>query len=482
MAGGSDPRRLATLAWKGTAREYLPVHAEIIFVSDTIVAMLLGAVTGSCYLRMLHANSGVSAVPGPLWREMMLGSVIAALLMSAPSLERDRNRIAPSLRTHTLIARAAIVLIVLLSIGLLTQSLHDPAQLWLLSWASLLAVWIGSSRFGLLRYWRGRAARGTPRERVVLIGAANLAVRLAEQLTAAADVVGIIDDLGASPGDNANRLSIVDLLVRAAAGAVDTVIVAFNPGDRVDVDALLRQLQSVPVQVAFCANLQSLPPGTRALRMLGAMTLAVVADRPSQRLDLALKTILDRGGACVLMILASPLFLVTAIAIACDSPGPVIFRQTRSGWGGCQFTLYKFRTMRHLPHAASHHQTVRNDPRCTRVGAFLRRTSLDELPQLWNVLCGDMSLVGPRPHADKFHTRKTTSCAIFAEYTQRYRVKPGMTGWAQIHGLRGAIDNDEQLRQRIKLDLYYIDHWSIWLDIKILARTPYVVFSAENAF
>jgi putative colanic acid biosynthesis UDP-glucose lipid carrier transferase len=182
------------------------------------------------------------------------------------------------------------------------------------------------------------------------------------------------------------------------------------------------------------------------------------------------------------MILASPLFLATAIAIACDSPGPVIFRQTRSGWGGCQFTLYKFRTMRHLPHAASHHQTVRNDPRCTRVGAFLRRTSLDELPQLWNVLCGDMSLVGPRPHADKFHTRKTTSCAIFAEYTQRYRVKPGMTGWAQIHGLRGAIDNDEQLRQRIKLDLYYIDHWSIWLDIKILARTPYVVFSAENAF
>jgi exopolysaccharide biosynthesis polyprenyl glycosylphosphotransferase len=482
MGGGSDPHRLAALVWNEPARELHPASTEIIFIADFVIGMLLGFTTGSCYVRTLHAYSSVSAAPAPLWHEMMLGSVIAALTMHAPPLGRDRNGRVPSLPIQTLIGRTSVVFIVLLSIGLLTRSLHDSAQRWLLSWAGLLALWIGLSRFGLSRYWYRRAARGTMRERVVIVGAANLASRLAGELSASADIVVIFDDLGALTGDIGNCGSIVDLLVKTGAGAVDTVIFAFNPGDPVDVDGILRQLQSVPVQIAFCANLQTLQPGTLALRSLAGITLAVMAERPSQRWDLVLKAILDRGGACVLMILAGPLFLAAAVAIACDSPGPVIFRQARSGWGGCQITVYKFRTMWHRPEVASHYQTVRNDPRCTRVGAFLRRTSLDELPQLWNVLCGDMSLVGPRPHADIFHARETMACSIVGEYTKRYRVKPGMTGWAQIHGLRGAIDNDDQLRQRIKLDLYYIDHWSIWLDIKILARTPYAVLVAENAF
>jgi lipopolysaccharide/colanic/teichoic acid biosynthesis glycosyltransferase len=144
--------------------------------------------------------------------------------------------------------------------------------------------------------------------------------------------------------------------------------------------------------------------------------------------------------------------------------------------------VYKFRTMRYGPEVLLQCQTIRNDPRFTRVGAFLRRSSLDELPQLWNVVCGDMSLVGPRPHAEVFHMREPAAYAVVDEYAQRQRVKPGMTGWAQIHGLRGAMHTEEQLRRRIEFDLYYIDHWSIWLDIKILARTPCVVLAAENAY
>jgi Undecaprenyl-phosphate glucose phosphotransferase len=482
MGGGSGSRRVATMGWMGAEQDFRPLYIEMIFVSDIVAAMFLGFVSGSFYLRMLYAYTGVNVAAGPLWREIMLGCVIVALVMLKPRRRRGRICMTPTHLVQPLIKRYAIVVIVLLSIELLTRSLHDVAGLWLLSWAGLLASWIGLSRLGMSRYRRGLGGWGRLRESVVVIGAPNLAAHLAKQLTAAADVVLIIDNIGILPADNGNGGSIVGLLVRAGAGAVDTVIVAFNPGDPVDVDALLRQLQTIPVQVAFCANLQSLPPGTRALRTLGGITLAVVADRPLQRWDLVFKAILDRGGACALIILAGPLFLAAAIAVACDSPGPVIFRQARSGWGGRQFTVYKFRTMRHVPRAASHHQTARNDPRCTRVGAFLRRTSLDELPQLWNVLCGDMSLVGPRPHADVFHTHETTASAIVDEYAQRHRVKPGMTGWAQIHGLRGSLHDEKRLRQRIEFDLYYIDHWSLWLDIKILARTPYVVLAAENAY
>jgi polysaccharide biosynthesis protein PslA len=482
MDGGSDPRRVASIAWKGTAREFHPLHRECVFVSDAVMGMLLGFISGACYLRMMHAGTGVNVGAGPLWRELMLGSVISTLLMCESRLRRNWNDIEQSLRYHMMIARGAIIPIAMFFIGLMTWSLCDLGGFWLLSWAALLASWTGLSRLGLSRCQGGRAGRRERRERVVVIGPANLAAHLAEQLTEDADVVIIVTDLGASADRFGQCTSIVDLLGKAGSGAIDTVILALNPGDQVDLDAFLQQLQSVPVQIAFCTNLQTLPLGTRALRTLGGVTLAVVAGRPSRRWDLALKAILDRGGACVLMILTGPLFLAAAIAIAYDSPGPVIFRQTRSGWGGCQFTVYKFRTMRHRPNVALRHQTVRNDPRCTRVGAFLRHTSLDELPQLWNVICGDMSLVGPRPHADVFHLQENTAYAIVDEYAQRCRVKPGMTGWAQIHGLRGALESEEQLRERIKLDLYYIDHWSIWLDIKILARTPYAVFGAENAF
>jgi putative colanic acid biosynthesis UDP-glucose lipid carrier transferase len=169
---------------------------------------------------------------------------------------------------------------------------------------------------------------------------------------------------------------------------------------------------------------------------------------------------------------------VIAALIKLDSPGPVLFRQRRHGYNHRIIDVYKFRTMSVQENGTHVQQARKDDPRVTRMGRLLRRTSLDELPQLLNVLTGEMSLVGPRPHA-LAHNQ------LYAEqldrYANRHRVKPGITGWAQINGFRGPTEDPEKMRQRVQLDLHYIENWSIWLDLKILVLTPFLGFIHRNA-
>ncbi len=213
----------------------------------------------------------------------------------------------------------------------------------------------------------------------------------------------------------------------------------------------------------------------------GFLADAYVGPR-SRRWENRAKLVLDRTVAALLLVGLSPLLLVIALAVIASGPGPVIFRQRRQGWLRRDFVLLKFRTMRHEPGGPTRRmQTRRNDPRCTPVGRFLRAFSLDELPQLWNVVRGEMSLVGPRPHVDGLHDIDKAGQVLLAEYAKRYRVRPGITGWAQVNGLRGATATAEQLRRRLEYDLYYIENWSLLFDLKILVLTPFAM-AGENAF
>ena len=191
------------------------------------------------------------------------------------------------------------------------------------------------------------------------------------------------------------------------------------------------------------------------------------------------KDIFDRVFAAFVLILLSPLFIAIAIAIRIDSPGPLLFRQPRLGLNGQRFQVLKFRSMRIHQDTAHVKQATRDDPRVTAVGRFLRRTSLDELPQFFNVLTGDMSVVGPRlhalPHNDLYKDK-------LAMYMQRHRVKPGITGWAQINGHRGETDTDEKMAHRVQFDLYYIQHWSSWMDLKIIVWTAFKGWTSQNAY
>lgn len=215
------------------------------------------------------------------------------------------------------------------------------------------------------------------------------------------------------------------------------------------------------------------------LNLFGAPAISLSASSMS-RDAMTEKETFDRLFAAFVLLAISPLLIAIAIAIKLSSRGPVLFTQKRKGLDGRVFTIYKFRTMR--PHGQTHgvvQQATRNDPRVTAVGRFLRRTSLDELPQFFNVLRGDMSVVGPRPHAlehDELYR------PLIAGYLDRYRAKPGITGWAQVNGFRGETDRIEKMVARVEHDLYYLQHWSFALDMRIVAATVLKGFTHSTAY
>lgn len=229
------------------------------------------------------------------------------------------------------------------------------------------------------------------------------------------------------------------------------------------------------------------PTALPAVGQVGdTLPVMVLADRPIRRWSAVLKASADRALAAMLALLLLPLLAGIALAIRLDSPGPVLFTQRRHGFNNAEFDIYKFRTM-HIATAAAGasaalQQTVRGDARVTRVGRFLRKWSLDELPQVFNVLGGTMSLVGPRPHAVNMRTEQRLGHEITDAYPHRHRVLPGITGWAQINGARGATDTVEQLHRRVTLDLHYVENWSPLLDARILVLTFREVLRATNAF
>jgi putative colanic acid biosynthesis UDP-glucose lipid carrier transferase len=205
-----------------------------------------------------------------------------------------------------------------------------------------------------------------------------------------------------------------------------------------------------------------------------------LAKSPMTGLNRVLKALVDRVFAALFLILTIPLFCVIALAIRLDSPGPVFFRQNRHGWNAETIVVLKFRTMsQHQESDGGLTQARRNDPRVTRVGKLLRRTSLDELPQFINVLQGNMSLVGPRPHAMQHNEAYNK---IVQNYMQRHRVKPGITGWAQVNGFRGETDTIEKMQQRVEYDLYYIENWSVGFDVLILLLTAVRTLGSPSAY
>jgi polysaccharide biosynthesis protein PslA len=368
---------------------------------------------------------------------------------------------------------------------------------WIGSWfiAAYLANGILNSGFEtLIRYWemRGKLAR-----HVVVYGGSLHGQRFLQALMQQRNDVRVgafFDDRAlAVPAHIAGipySGSADDLNAHVQREKVDEIFIAlpWSADDRIL--ELLRQFRHLPVPV----RLAPAPILVRSdLRSAGESALAfapTIRERPLSEWGLFTKGMVDRVVAAIALTLLSPILASIAVAILRDGSGPIIFRQQRLGFNNRPFCLYKFRTMRMAASQAHELKQARqSDPRLTPIGHFLRRWSLDELPQLYNVLRGDMSLVGPRPHpmwrqaADLWdHGGAQPLEAIIHEYASRHRVKPGLTGLAQVSGYRGETATIERMRNRVDLDVYYIDHWSIWFDFKILLLTLTTLLKDDNAY
>jgi Undecaprenyl-phosphate glucose phosphotransferase len=261
--------------------------------------------------------------------------------------------------------------------------------------------------------------------------------------------------------------------------SLDEIIIScpWSANDRIQ--ELIEGLATIPATIHLAPNSTSPFMRDPQSARVGRVRTILLARAPLTRRDLVLKRVFDIVGASVLLLAALPLFAAIALLIKFDSPGPVLFRQSRHGFNHREFRVIKFRTMRTLDDGATIRQASRNDDRITRVGRFLRSTNLDELPQLINVLAGQMSLVGPRPHA-LAHTNEYEE--RIGQYARRHKVKPGMTGWAQVNGYRGETSSIDKMLKRVDHDLYYIDHWSLFLDIRILVMTLFSPRSYRNAY
>lgn len=244
---------------------------------------------------------------------------------------------------------------------------------------------------------------------------------------------------------------------------------------------LVSEFRNDLVNIRFIPDVRSLAlfDTSTVIELLGVPAINLVAS-PLPASAQFKKAMFDRVFAALALVSLMPLLIGIAVAVKVSSPGPVLFRQRRKGADGRVFTIYKFRTMReHKEAPGTVSQATRHDPRVTRIGAFLRRTSLDELPQFYNVLRGDMSVVGPRPHALE-HDDLYQS--VVKGYIHRYRIKPGITGWAQVNGFRGETDRLEKMEMRVAHDLYYLGHWSFWLDMRIIAATVMHGLVGRNAY
>jgi len=429
---------------------------------------------------------------GDVWENykiyVILGAVFLPLLFSngpyRPTLLRK-----PMDTVSVVLIACAALFGSLLTFGFMVKLLSPVSRAWACAWVLSSTVTFLLLRLSTFAVLRTLQRRGVIVERVAIVGAGPLADRIATRIqyesTSRIELLGIFDDRASRlPADVTQPTGSLDQLVELGkAHSLDRLLITL-PGhaDR-RLLQVLHKLKALSVDVMLCPDFLggTLPHG--AIEDVDGLPMLRLAHRPLRNTSVVLKHFGDFFLALLLLSLLSPVMLAIALAIKLESRGPILFKQIRHGFNNREIEVYKFRTMRHEardPLAAR--QTARNDARVTRLGSILRRSSLDELPQLLNVLKGEMSLVGPRPHAVGMRTADQLSHEIVSEYAHRHRVKPGITGWAQINGYRGAMATKQDLQRRVEHDLYYIDNWSPVLDFKILILTLLRGFIDKNAF
>jgi len=488
---GTRPRVIPAAARRVAAQRLRPVYSPIVLagmvrIIELALVSLIGLV---CYRWCLPADADLAR-----YFSTTAGvSLFAILAFESADIYHLRAFRAYAKACVRLSLSWSVVFLVALAVLQLTGYGASFSGIWLggyyLSALLALIAFRGGLSVLVCRWTRqGRFDR-----RTVVVGGGDrgeaLITKLLEQRDSDLRLIGMFDDRGGdrSPGscNGVPKLGKVNDLVEFARHTrVDLVIVALPATAEARILQMVKKLWVLPLDIRLAAHGSKLQFRPRSYSYIGNVPVFDVFDRPIAHWDVVTKWIFDKIVGTAVLICIAPIMLMIALAIKLDSKGPIFFKQRRHGFNNEIIEVYKFRSM-YVEHTdeMARNVVVRNDPRVTRVGRFLRKTSLDELPQLFNVVfVGNMSLVGPRPHA----IYGTAEGILYDEavdgYFARHRIKPGITGWAQINGWRGGTDSKEKIQRRVEHDLYYIENWSILFDFLILARTPFALIRGESAY
>jgi putative colanic acid biosynthesis UDP-glucose lipid carrier transferase len=395
------------------------------------------------------------------------------------------------------IGSVAVVMSLLVVSSALLKTTAWYSRIWFGSWALLSIVLLFLLKRLMVIGLRELRGRGWNKKNIVIFGAGELGQMVADRLKnaewAGFNIVSFLDD----DADNVKARAqmgaeeaLRTIPVRASSSVnlesfikehdVQELWIALPLKAEERVRELLFALRHSTIQIRFVPNIFSfkLLLG-HSISDVAGIPVVDINSSPISGVNRVIKEIEDRVLAAIILVLISPILVLVAIAIRLESRGAVVFKQERHGWDGKVIKVYKFRSMRVMESSGAFTQAKKNDPRVTRVGSFIRRTSLDELPQFFNVLQGRMSIVGPRPHPVSLNDHYKDKVEF---YFQRHKVKPGITGWAQINGCRGETDTLDKMERRIQYDLQYIQNWSVWLDLKIIFLTIFKGFVSDKAY
>jgi Undecaprenyl-phosphate glucose phosphotransferase len=464
------------------------VLTGLVRAADGCIAALVGLAIAILYVREPIVTHGADYA-------MLLG--VTALI--TPAVFQVLGLYEPS-RLSSLPAQLPRVVlgwtITLAAIGgglVFLKAAQDYSRVWLALWFVVGGSALVLGRAMLAHLVRGWARQGRLYRRAVIYGAGSVSEDVIRQLERDSGtdirITGVFDDRDEESRSTSEiagypRLGgLKELLELGRESRIDLVIVALPVTAEKRLSQIVKRLSVLPSDIKLPARSTAIRFSPKTYSHVGSVAMIDLHDKPLADWGTISKWVFDQTIAAVALVLLAPVMAAVAVAIRLDSRGPVLFRQKRYGFNNELIEVYKFRSMyADLCDAKASKLVSKGDPRVTKVGRFIRKTSLDELPQLFNVLKGELSLVGPRPHAVSAKAANRLYDEVVDGYFARHKVKPGITGWAQINGWRGETDTAEKIEKRVEHDLYYIENWSVLLDLYILLKTPVSLLKTENAY
>jgi putative colanic acid biosynthesis UDP-glucose lipid carrier transferase len=456
----------------------LKLVVDIVRALDVTAILLAGVLSHFLYFSILARGDFQLAVTASV-----IGAITAVAVFQYQGLYDPAHLIRGWNSVRNVTASWAIVFLTLLAAAFLLKISATYSRGWAMSWFAMGLTFLVTGRMAIRSAMKRPPLQDLLVQRVAIVGAEQQAQNLIDRVAASTDsarIVGVYENPFADqPTVLPTQGQMKDLFEDIRKEHVSDIILAVNHSKARDIWAITEMLAEYPVTVRLSPDAFDLTERPLKVEKIGSVPTPILLSPPFRDWNRIIKSLEDKVLAAALLLFLAPTFLFIAAAIKLESKGPVFFVQRRHGFNQDIIPVVKFRTMSTLDDGPSIAQATRDDARITRVGSFLRRSSLDELPQIFNVLAGQMSFVGPRPHAI---AHNDMYAKMIKAYSKRHIVKPGITGWAQINGYRGEITDISLMEKRVEHDLFYIDNWSLWFDIKIILMTPFRGLFHPNAY